>query len=506
MFCAMQTKSIHLVFMVVLGLVFTLLVSSGLCGFETNQSAGIVVGQPDMTSNQINQGTGTAANTLAYAYAITTDGFRFFIADCNNHRILIFNTIPSSHNASADVVIGQPNMTGNQVNQGTGPAANTLYYPRGVFTDGARLFISDVYNNRVLIFNTIPSSNNASADVVIGQPNMTSNQANQGMGTAANTLEYPYAVGREGARLFIADTGNHRVLIFNTVPLADNASATLVVGQPDFISNAPNQGTPAGTAANFLCQPCGVYSDGTRFIIADTYNHRILIFNTFPLSNDAGADVVVGQPDMFSNQANQGLSPSANTLRQSYLVAGDGSRLFISDCYNHRVLLFNTIPTVNNAGADVVIGQPDMTSTDINQGNGPTDNSLYYPHGIFFHGSRLFIGDCTNHRVLLHDEIFPTPSVTSPSLGVPFFQVIQGVVRISRGESAMIRINLSQTTRVQMRIYNLAGRRIATVLDGPLAAGIHEILWDGAGAGSGTYFVYLEAESKHARGKLVLIR
>jgi hypothetical protein len=37
------------------------------------------------------------------------------------------------------------------------------------------MFVSDFYNHRVLIYNTIPATNNASADVVIGQANFTNN-------------------------------------------------------------------------------------------------------------------------------------------------------------------------------------------------------------------------------------------------------------------------------------------------------------------------------------------
>ena len=48
------------------------------------------------------------------------------------------------------------------------------------FLDGTKLFIADTRNNRVLIYNSIPTENNASADVVIGQPDMVSNSANQG--------------------------------------------------------------------------------------------------------------------------------------------------------------------------------------------------------------------------------------------------------------------------------------------------------------------------------------
>jgi len=77
---------------------------------------------------------------------------------------------------------------------------------------------------------------------------------------------------------------------------------------------------------------------------------------------------------------------------------------------------------------------------------------------------------------------------------------------VSRGESAKMLVNLSRSCQVRLQIYDLIGRRVATLLDGSLSAGSHEIFWDGAYAGSGTYFVYFEAEGQTARGKLVVVR
>jgi len=117
-----------------------------------------------------------------------------------------------STNENADVALGQPNMTSSASNNG-GLNANTLSTPYSVFSDGTRLYIADTANNRVLIFNTIPTSSYASANVVVGQPNMTSNTANNG-GIGANTLNFPSSVFLAGPRLFVADTTNNRGLIY----------------------------------------------------------------------------------------------------------------------------------------------------------------------------------------------------------------------------------------------------------------------------------------------------
>ncbi|UCD55526.1 MAG: hypothetical protein JSV93_01640, partial [Candidatus Omnitrophota bacterium] len=201
-------------------LLFLATTSPSYAELRTNMSADVVVGQADFISRTANPG-GVGANTLQSVGRVFSDGTHLFIADYNNNRVLIYNSIPTSNNASADVVVGQPDFTSNSFNQTgslTVAGANTLLAPRSVFSDGKHLFIADTTNNRVLIYNSIPTYNNASADIVIGQPDFTSNSINQTGSTAlagANTLSAPRSVSSDGKRLFIADAVNSRVLIYN---------------------------------------------------------------------------------------------------------------------------------------------------------------------------------------------------------------------------------------------------------------------------------------------------
>jgi len=368
--------------------------------------ADIVIGQPNMTSSSANQGGSTAANTLAYDTNVYSSGSKLFVTDPGNSRVLIYNSIPTSDNASADVVIGQPNMTSHDENQGIPVAANTLYEPMSMYSNGTKLFIVDKENNRVLIFNSIPTSNNASADVVIGQPNMVSNSYNQGGAAGVNTLAAPQGVCSDGTKLFIADWNNSRVLIYNSIPTSDNASADVVIGQPNMTSRDENQGGPV--AANTLSGPTGVYFKNSKLFIVDQANHRILIYNSIPTSNNASADVVVGQPNMASSDQNQGGSVAANTLNYPINVYSDGTKLFITDSSNNRVLIYNSIPTSNNASADEVIGQANFISNGENQGlSHAYSSTLKGPGGISTDNSYLYVSDFGNNRILM----FPyTPS------------------------------------------------------------------------------------------------
>ncbi len=382
----------------------------------TDANADVVIGQTDFGSNCANQSGPVAANTLNNPSGIYSNGTTLLVADTGNNRVLVFYQIPTSNNASADLVIGQPDMVSNKYNQGTSPpAANTLGGPYNVFSSGSSIVISDWANNRILIFNSFPTSNNAFADVVVGQSGFGGYLSNQGGGIGANTLNQPYYAFTVGNKLLISDSGNSRVLIFNNVPSSNNASADLVLGQSSFSGNLANEAGNPG--ANTLYFPEGLYSDGTKLFVADTSNQRVLVFNNIPSVTNASADLVIGQSFFNNNSPNQAGSPGANTLEAPYGICGNGTFVAISDQNNQRVLLYNNEPVANNTFADAVVGQIGFTQTSFNQGPVTTASNYQQPQGAYSDGTRLFVADSANNRVLIYNRI-PTSS------GVPADVVI----------------------------------------------------------------------------------
>ena len=289
----------------------------------------VVLGQPDFTTGD----GGTTAQTFNQPVGVGTDGTRLFVADWGNNRVLIFNKIPETSGIAADVVVGQKDFTSAVFAAG----ANGLRRPNGVSSDGIHLMIADALNNRVLIYNRIPSANGASADIELGQPNF---DANRVLPTAANTLSSPMSATTDGRRLIVTDLGNNRVLIYNTFPSQSGASADVVVGQPDFVSSSA--GTSSGSGPDRLDFPRYAYSDGTRLLIVDSGNNRILIYNQIPTQNGVAADVVIGQDDFL------GLTEScaASYFAIPFAVASDGDMLFVSDGFNRRVLGFRPGPVM----------------------------------------------------------------------------------------------------------------------------------------------------------------
>lgn len=358
----------------------------------------IVLGQPNFTSS-VAQSIINATTFAAWEYKIHSDGQRLFIADYPNSRILIWNTIPTTMLQPADVVVGQPDMNSNTCNNGT-ISARTLCWPGGVFSTGTKLFVADWNNSRVLIWNTIPTTNFAPADVVLGQPNMTSRASNNG-GTSPVSLNYPWHLFAAAGKLFVSDYSNGRILIWNTIPTVNRTPADVVVGQPSFASAAGcNAGLPAPTART-VCYPYEVTSDGTRMIIADSSNYRVLIWNTIPTTDYVAADTVIGQPDMISNLPNAGVSANSQTIGYATSVYIHRNKIYVSDGVNARILIYSTIPTSNFAAADLVLGQPDMTTVGANTGGVSKTSLNTYIEGLYVDDSKIIIGDPNNHRVLI---------------------------------------------------------------------------------------------------------
>jgi hypothetical protein len=80
------------------------------------------------------------------------------------------------------------------------------------------------------------------------------------------------------------------------------------------------------------------------------------------------------------------------------------------------------------------------------------------------------------------------------------------------GEAAVIRFGLPAAVGVQLAIFDLAGRRVRTLISGKkLAAGYHETSWDGRDetghpVAAGIYIYRLDSSAFHASRKLVLLR
>jgi hypothetical protein len=72
--------------------------------------------------------------------------------------------------------------------------------------------------------------------------------------------------------------------------------------------------------------------------------------------------------------------------------------------------------------------------------------------------------------------------------------------------STQIRFSLPTDQPARLSVYNLLGVKVATLIDGAMAAGSHTATWDATGMPSGLYFARLEAGSATEMKRMVLAK
>ena len=290
------------------------------------ESASFVIGQ-DSDSDSTAR---TTAGGLDAPTALLIHKGRLVVADWENNRVLIWNQVPQSGTADADLVLGQPDME----SAGTSCSATGMNKPTGLAMYGEKLLVSDVRNDRVLVWNSWPQTNGQPADDVIGQDDLDSCPVNRGeTAVTGRGFNIPAFIWSDGNRLAIPDLSNNRVLIWNSWPgtAADMRNADLVLGQQTLNSDLSQVGSTG------MSGPEAVLFDGKRMFVADSDNNRVLIWNAFPVSSGQAADVVLGQPDFETNDIPDISSATFDYPGQMSVING---KLFVPDWDGNRILIF----------------------------------------------------------------------------------------------------------------------------------------------------------------------
>jgi len=382
---------------------------------STFQQAAVVVGQPSPTAGAPDAGGGSAG-PVGLRFPNGGAAGALFVADTSNHRVLGFAGVPAADGASASFVLGQADFTHHHPNDDdqdgvadAAPSARTLSGPTKVVVSQGRLFVADSGNHRVLVWDSIPASSFVPADHVVGQVDFTHAAADDEDGDgapdatpSARTFNYPSGLEVADGLLYVVDTNNNRVLIWESIPQSNGVPADRVLGQNDFASNAP------GTSDVQLRGPGDVAVGGGHLYVADTLNHRVLVWNVAPPPFGL-ADWVLGQPQFTTMLSAAG---STGMFWPTALHASD-AQLFVADYGNNRVLVFDVLPTSIQPPADRVLGQstfanvtPNDDDQDGTQDATPSGRTLSGPFGVGALGNRLYVTDGTqNHRVLVFEGL-----------------------------------------------------------------------------------------------------
>ncbi len=391
-----------------------------------------IIGQTSGIS--CNQGqSAPSAQTLCTPYGVGIDAAdnAVYVADTGNNRVVAFvpagsgSSYTFGSNPSAVLVLGQRNFKSAAAGCGSGTTATSMCQPHGVALDPSRnAYVADTNNNRVLEFNA-PAAYGGSAPepatMIIGQDNPTANSANSGATVNANGLWQPAGVTTDAAgNLFVLDDHNFRALEFDeTLPNPSNSTPNRELGQVDF-----DHSTVDFVDGSAFSNVSGVIIDRNsspqHLYVVDSNNNRILGYkDATNFTDGASADLVIGQPDLFTTICNTNnvatspptasslcLSSNPNADPEGADAAVDAQgNLWVSDVGNGRVLEFKApfdSGMVAGEAASVVLGQPDFITGRSGPGCGPSNSSNFCePAGLALDSNGdLYVADFGANRVL----------------------------------------------------------------------------------------------------------
>lgn len=359
----------------------------------------------------------TSGSTLFdHPSGLASDGTNLVLVDRGNNRILVWRSAPTSVGVAPDFVLCQQNNT----SIASGSALNQCNWPSdAIITPTGKLLVADSDNNRILVWNTIPNATGTGASYAInlgddawpwgiwsdgvkvavtitvkGQLQIWNTFPTTGLEPPSITLQSntttclgtPRGIVSNGTVLMV---GDHNAKCANAMGLhVFRTFPTSAASVPDYmiVPQDANYAWPMGTfdkstgKAYLLSRNLEEFGDfpaskptakrvasGTDFQGGDggdveivngymyvtEYNgNRISVFKGIP---DATAI-----PDFYLGiTASTGAQPAENTLHTNFLITNpqvatlDGAMAINSD-FDRKIYVWKKIPATNGAKPDLV--------------------------------------------------------------------------------------------------------------------------------------------------------
>jgi uncharacterized protein (TIGR03437 family) len=439
----------------------------------SNIPAKEAIGQPDFVTAAGNPGpaSGNTVHTnlidktkLRFPTALAMDSAgNLFVSDAIA-RVLVYPSAAQVRGGAASRVLGippqqqsgQPALAAvNEYAFGAFVASNTFVSgPGGLFVIADNLYVTDTFYHRILQFPPIAgwaaeatAAMSPKAVAVFGQGSFNTNLGNGVAGGVPSAVSflYPGAAAYANNELYVADSGNNRVLVFDGIATATSLSpAVRVAGQPGFTYNAINliegrefslgsiSWTVGTSGKRTTVAPVVAIDKTSAYVyVSDPGNHRVLAFSDYrKLDGTQIADFVIGQTDLSSNlvnsPANSATAPGNTGLNTPTGLAVDSAgNLWVADTGNGRVVRFPA-PFANRdrpATADLVLGKSEFESTLTES----SASSMSRPVSLAFTSNGdLWVVDVAYNRVLRFPQAagLTNGSAADLVLGQPDFTTV----------------------------------------------------------------------------------
>ena len=122
-------------------------------------------------------------------------------------------------------------------------------------------------------------------------------------------------------------------------------------------------------------------------------------------------------------------------------------------------------------------------------------------HSSITYGQRRFLGDYNTGAILGTTAVSPAPGGALPE----HYALMQNYPN-PFNPATNVEFTLPASSNVQLRVYNMLGQEVATLVNGTLTAGTHTVRFDGSRLSTGVYVYRLTAGSFVSTMKMVLLK
>ncbi len=210
-------------------------------------------------SRQFVQGGRPLQTALASPWDVKKVGEKLFIAMAGSHQIWVLNGTESVR-----VYAG----SGREDIQNGSLSRAMFAQPSGITTDGEYLFVVDSEGSAVRKMSTTTTGQ---VNTLVGTYDLPQGRClfefgdMDGIGSQAR-LQHPLGIVHHKGKLYVADTYNHKIKV---VDIAQRSSKTFLGTPQPGVKNASVE----------FSEPAGLSIAGDQLFIADTNNHRVRVYD-----------------------------------------------------------------------------------------------------------------------------------------------------------------------------------------------------------------------------------
>lgn len=284
-----------------------------------------------------------------------------------------------------------------------------MNHPNGIATDGEHFVVCDTWNNRVLIYNCLPMGGEQ-PDVVLGQPDFENFDA----GNGESQMNWPVAAAFAKGKLFITDTNNYRVLVYDGIPKTNGA-------KPDRIISMISENLSTSW-------PWAIWSDGEKLALTCTLGGRVAIWNDAEAAAEGKfADIVLngmGTPRTIVSDGKYLLIGDHNVNKQpkfgcyvwrSFPTSDSSKYDFICDMQYGGTIIDGDLYLRENGSFNVFEGLIDSENEQPVESFSPRDGCLGGDYNsILYVNGRTYVASYNSSYIAIYNGKISEEKISTP--------------------------------------------------------------------------------------------